>query len=82
MILDEARMQQTHIRSIQNHNFIENLVIALYFKDYKDEKHKVFQNIEYVWGSISLNDQGHSPCPSGEDPLRQLYAYDGLQYGI
>jgi hypothetical protein len=24
VILDEARMQQTRIRSIQNHNFIEN----------------------------------------------------------
>jgi hypothetical protein len=29
VILDEARMQQTHIRSIQNQYFIENLVIML-----------------------------------------------------
>jgi hypothetical protein len=25
VILNEARIQQTHIRSIQNHNFIEKL---------------------------------------------------------
>jgi hypothetical protein len=38
--------------------------------------------IEHVHGSVSLNDQGHSPHPRGEDLLRHLYAYDGLQYGI
>jgi hypothetical protein len=27
-------------------------------------------------------DQGHSPHPRGEDHLWQLYAYDGLHYGI
>jgi hypothetical protein len=32
--------------------------------------------------TISLNDQGHSPRPRGEDLLQQLYAYDGLQYRI
>jgi hypothetical protein len=73
---------QTHIRSIQNHNFIENYIITLYFKDYKDEKQKVLQKIEHVCGKVSLDDQEHSPRPRGEDLLRQIYAYDGLQYGI
>jgi hypothetical protein len=45
-------------------------------------KQKVLQKIEHVCGSISLDDQGHSPRPRGEDLLRQLYACDGLQYGI
>jgi hypothetical protein len=49
---------------------------------FKDEKHKVLQKIEHVCRSVSLDDQGHSPCPRGEDLLRQLYACDGLQYGI
>jgi hypothetical protein len=40
------------------------------------------QKIEHVCRSVSLNDQGHLPCPRGEDLLQQLYAYDGLQYGI
>jgi hypothetical protein len=38
--------------------------------------------MEHVYGSISVDDQGHSPRPRGEDLLRQLYAYDGIQYGI
>jgi hypothetical protein len=42
----------------------------------------MLQKIEHVCGSISLNDQGHSPCPSGEDLLWQLYACDELQYRI
>jgi hypothetical protein len=42
----------------------------------------VLQKIEHVCGSISLDDQGHSPRPRGEDLLQQLYTYDGLQYGI
>jgi hypothetical protein len=37
---------------------------------------------EHVCGSVSLDDQGHSPHPRGEDLLQQLYNYDGLQYGI
>jgi hypothetical protein len=41
----------------------------------------VLQKIEHVCGSVPLDDQGHSPRPSGEDLLQQLYAYDGLQYG-
>jgi hypothetical protein len=41
----------------------------------------VLQKIEHVCGSISLDDQGHSPRPRGEDLLWQLYAYDRLQYG-
>jgi hypothetical protein len=43
---------------------------------------KVLQKIEHVCGSVSLDDQGHSPCPRGKDLIRQLYACDGLQYGI
>jgi hypothetical protein len=42
----------------------------------------VLQKIEHVCGSILLDDQGHSPRSRGEDLLRQLYTYDGLQYGI
>jgi hypothetical protein len=38
--------------------------------------------IEHVCGSVSLNNHGHLPHPRGEDLLRQLYACDGLQYGI
>jgi hypothetical protein len=37
--------------------------------------------IKHVCGTISLYDHGHSPCPRGEDLIRQLYAYDRLQYG-
>jgi hypothetical protein len=47
-----------------------------------DEKKKVLQKIEHVCGSISLDDQGHSPRHRAEDLLWQLYAYDRLQYGI
>jgi hypothetical protein len=43
---------------------------------------KVLQKVEHVCRSVSLDDQGHSPRPSGEDLLQQLYAYDGLQYEI
>jgi hypothetical protein len=42
----------------------------------------VLQKIEYICGSVSLDDQEHSPRPRGEDLLRQLYACDGLQYEI
>jgi hypothetical protein len=42
----------------------------------------VLQKIEHVCRSVSLDDQGHSPRPRGEDLLRQLYACDGLQYEI
>jgi hypothetical protein len=38
--------------------------------------------MEHVCGSVSLNDQRHSPRPRGEDLLQQLYACDGLQYRI
>jgi hypothetical protein len=69
---------QTHIQSIQNYNFIENYVVTLLFKDYKDKKQKVLQKIEHVCRSVSLDDQGHSPHPRGEDLLRQLYTWDGL----
>jgi hypothetical protein len=52
--LDEVRMQQTHIRSIQTQNFIENLVIRHWFKVYKIEKKKVLQKIEHICGSVYL----------------------------
>jgi hypothetical protein len=42
----------------------------------------VLQKIEYICGSVSLDNQGHSSHLRGEDLLRQLYAYDGLQYEI
>jgi hypothetical protein len=42
----------------------------------------MLQKIERVCGSVSLDDQGHSPHPRGEDLLQQLYSCDGLQYGI
>jgi hypothetical protein len=42
----------------------------------------VLQKIEHVCGSVSLDDQGHSPRPRGEYLIRQLYAYDGLQCRI
>jgi hypothetical protein len=42
----------------------------------------VLQKIEHVCRSVSLDNQGHSPHHRGEYLLRQLYAYDGLQYGI
>jgi hypothetical protein len=45
-------------------------------------KQKVLQKIEHVCGSVSLDYQVHSPCPKGEDLIRQLYVYDGLQYKI
>jgi hypothetical protein len=38
----------------------------------------MLQKIEHICGSISLDDQGHSPHPRGEDLLWQLYAYDVL----
>jgi hypothetical protein len=41
----------------------------------------VLQKIKHVCGSVSLDDQGHSPPPRGEDLFRQLYACDGFQYG-
>jgi hypothetical protein len=47
-----------------------------------DEKQKALQKIEYVYGRVSLNDQGHSPHPKGEDLIQQLYACDGFQYRI
>jgi hypothetical protein len=38
--------------------------------------------LELICESVSLDDQGHSPRPRGEDLLWQLYACDRLQYGI
>jgi hypothetical protein len=45
-------------------------------------RQKVLQKIEQICESVSLDDQGHSPLPKGEDLLRQLYARDGVQYEI
>jgi hypothetical protein len=56
VILDEVRMQQTHVRRIQNYNFIEILLITLYFNDYKVKKQKVLQKIELICGSVQLDD--------------------------
>jgi hypothetical protein len=42
----------------------------------------VLQKIEHMCESVTLDDQGYSPHPRGEHLLRQLYACDGLQYGI
>jgi hypothetical protein len=38
--------------------------------------------MEHVYGSVSLNDQEHSPHARGEDLIQQFYARDGFQYGI
>jgi hypothetical protein len=46
------------------------------FRDYKIKKQKILQKIEHICGSVSLDDQGHSTRPRGEDLLRQLYAYN------
>jgi hypothetical protein len=64
-----------HIKTIEN-------IITDLFKDYKMSKEKVFQKIEHIYESVSLDNQGHSPHPRGEDLLRQLYTCDRLQYGI
>jgi hypothetical protein len=42
----------------------------------------MLQKIKHVSESVSLDDQGHSSRPRDEDILRQLYAYDELQYII
>jgi hypothetical protein len=56
---------------------VGNIITAL-FKDYKIRKQKVLQKIEQVCGSVSLDNQGHSCHPRGEDLLQQLYACDRL----
>jgi hypothetical protein len=60
---------------------VENIITAL-FKDCKITKQKVLQKTKQVCGCISLDDQGHSPHPRGEDLLRQFYACNRLQHGI
>jgi hypothetical protein len=42
----------------------------------------MLQKIEHVCGRISLDNQGYSPHPRGDDLLWKLYACDGLQYEI
>jgi hypothetical protein len=82
VILDDARMRKHTYEAYKDKIKVENIIIIALFKDYKIVKQKVLQKIEHVCGSVSLNDQGHSPRPRGEDLLRQLYACDRLQYRI
>jgi hypothetical protein len=60
---------------------VENIIATL-FKDFKIIKQKVLQKIEHICGRDSLDDQGLSPRPRGEDLIWQLYACDRLQYEI
>jgi hypothetical protein len=82
VILDDARMRKHTYEAYKDKIKVENIIIIALFKDYKIVKQKVLQKIEHVCGSVSLNDQGHSPRPRGEDLLWQLYACDRLQYRI
>jgi hypothetical protein len=75
VILDEARM---HVNTHTKHS----KPLFHWFKECKNKKQKVFQKTEHVCRSVSLDNQGHSPHPRGEDLLRQLYDCDGHQYGI
>jgi hypothetical protein len=59
VILDEVRMRKHTYEAYRDKIKVENIITAL-FKDYKIWKQKVLQNIEYVCGSVSLDDQGHS----------------------
>jgi hypothetical protein len=68
-ILDEARMHKHTYKAYKDKIKVENIITAL-FKDFKIRKQKVLQKIEQVYGSVSLDDQGHSPSPRGEDLLR------------
>jgi hypothetical protein len=82
VILDDAGMRKHTYEAYKDKIKVENIIIIALFKDYKIVKQKVLQKIEHVCGSVSLNDQGHSPRPRGEDLLRRLYACDRLQYRI
>jgi hypothetical protein len=82
VILDKARMQQTHIRSIENNNFIENWSYYTLVWRLQGWEAEGASKIEHLCGSVSLDNQGHSPHPRGEGLHWQLYTYDGLQYGI
>jgi hypothetical protein len=42
----------------------------------------MLQKREHICGSVSLDDQGHSSRPRGENLLRQLYTCDVPQCGI
>jgi hypothetical protein len=66
VILDEARIRKHTYKAYKDKIEVENIITTL-FKDYKIRKHKVLQKIEHVYGSVSLNDQGHSHHPRGED---------------
>jgi hypothetical protein len=62
-------MRKHTYEAYKNKIRVEKFFAAL-FKDYKISKKKVLQNIEHVCGRVSLDDQGHSPHPRGEDILR------------
>jgi hypothetical protein len=69
-------MRKHAYKAYKDKNKVENIIIDL-FKVYKIRKQMVLQKIEHVCGSVSLNDQEHSPHHRGEDLLQQLYACDG-----
>jgi hypothetical protein len=46
--LDEARIKQTHIRSIQRYEQSRNCVITTWFKCYKIRKWKMLQRIVHL----------------------------------
>jgi hypothetical protein len=75
VILDEARMRKHTYEAYKDKIEVENIITDL-FKDYKIREQKVLQKIEHVCGSVSLDNQGHSPRPRGEDLFRQLYALE------
>jgi hypothetical protein len=75
------RMHKHTYEAYKDRIKVENIITAL-FKDFKIRKQKVLQKIEQVCGSVSRDDQVHSPHLIGEGLLWQLYAYDRLQYGI
>jgi hypothetical protein len=75
VIFDEVRMRKHTYEAYKDKIEVENIITDL-FKDYKIREQKVLQKIEHVCGSVSLDNQGHSPRPSGEDLLRQLYALE------
>jgi hypothetical protein len=68
-ILDEARMRKHTYKAHKDKIKVENVITTL-FKDFKIRKQKLLQKIEYVCESVSLDGQGHSPHPRGEDLIQ------------
>jgi hypothetical protein len=81
VILDEVRIHKHTYEAYKDKIKVENMITIL-FMGYKIRKQKLLQKIEHARRSVSLDDQGHSPCPRGEELLQQLYACDWLQYRI